>query len=144
HHVKGNIAAGEDVDDDDVVGLVMPIEEDTAVAFEEMQPARFAHAEVLLGGGDDTGIDLDDVDRRLGKKTVEINRNGATAQPEDEHALDLGRMDRGEAERARVKQRQVVGIGEIGLRLARVPALPLERHLENVLVFTDENVVVDG
>src|SRR5262249_46492516 len=102
HHVKGNIAAGEDVDDDDVVGLGMPVEEDAAVAFEKMQPAGFAHAEVLLGGRDDAGIDLDDVDRRLGKKTVEINRNGAAAQPEYEHALDLRRMDRGETEGAGV------------------------------------------
>src|SRR5262249_42625801 len=143
HHVEGNVAAGEDVDDDDVVGLGMPVEEHAAVAFEEMQPAGFAHAEIFLGGGNDAGIDLDDVDRRLRNEAVEIDGNGAAAEPEHEHAPDLRRMDRGKAEGAGVEQRQVVGIGEIGLRLARVPALPLERHLEDVFELADENVVVD-
>src|SRR5262249_40237020 len=140
HHVKGDVAAGEDVDDDDVVRLAMAVEEYAPVAFDEVQLVGFPHAEIFLGDGDDAGVDLDHVDRRVGKEAVEINRNGAAAEAEHEHALDLRRINRGKTEGAGVEQRQVVGIGQIGLRLARVPALPLERHFENGSGFADEYV----
>ena len=62
--VERHVAAVEGVDQDQVVGLLVAVEEDAAVAFEIAHARRFLHAEILLRRRDHAGIDLDGVDLR--------------------------------------------------------------------------------
>src|SRR5262249_18275991 len=139
HHVEGDVAADERIEHDDVVRLRIPVQEYAAVALDEAQPARLAQPEVFLRHADDDGIDVDGVYLRVGQKAMEIDGYGAAAETQHEHAFWLRRIDRRDAHRATVEHRQVVGIGKVGLRFAREPALHLERQSENVLVFADED-----
>ena len=104
----------------------MPVQEHAAVALDEMEIFRLTKPEIFLGDVDHAGIELDSIDRRVRQKAVQIIWNGAGAEAENEHALDVLRKDCGNAHRAGVEHRQIVGVRKIHLRLAEVPAFPLE------------------
>ena len=61
--MEGDIAAVKGVAQDQVIGLLVAIEKDAAVAVEIAHALAFLDAEIFLGRGDDAGIDLDGVDR---------------------------------------------------------------------------------
>ena len=144
HQMKRNVAAGVGIDHDEVIWLGVPVQEHAGVALNEMKLFRFAKPEIFLGDVDHARIELDGIDRGVREKAVQIDRDRSGAETEDEHALDVLRIDCGSAHDPGVQHRQVVGIRKIHFGFVEVPALPLEGQFENVRVLADEDVVVHG
>src|SRR5580704_3556613 len=53
HQMKRNVAAGEGIDHDEVVGLAVAVQEHAGVALVQTRPARLTNAEIFLGDVDD-------------------------------------------------------------------------------------------
>ena len=144
HQMKRNVAAGEGIDQDDVVSFFVAIQEHAAVTLDQAHLARFANSEIFLGNVDHAGVELDAVDRRIRKKTAKIGRDPTGAQTDDQHTFHVLRIDRRNAHGAGIQHRQIVGVGQVHLRLLEVVTLPMKRHREQVLGLGDEDVIVDG
>src|SRR3954468_24159313 len=89
HEMKGNVAAGKRIDENQVVRLRMPVQEHPGVARDQMEFRGFAQPEIFFCDLDDAGIELDRIDRSIRDEPLQINRNRSGAEPEHQHALDV-------------------------------------------------------
>src|SRR5882757_11127378 len=73
HEMKGNVAAGECIHENEVVRLGMPVQEHPGVARDQTELAGFAQPEIFPGDVDHARIELDRIDRPVRDKALQIN-----------------------------------------------------------------------
>src|SRR5262249_59413930 len=69
------------IEQHEVIKVLVAVEVDAAVAFDEMYLVGFEEAEIFAPGSDDSRIELDDIDLHSRHGAAEIGRDRATAEP---------------------------------------------------------------
>src|SRR6516165_2873271 len=101
------------VEQDEVIKILVAIEIDAAVAFDEMHLVGLEETKISVPSGDDSWIELDDIDLHLRHGAGEIGRNRAAAETDHQNAPDVLRVEQRRRHQPRIWYLQVVGVFEV-------------------------------
>ena len=111
--VVGDVPGAVGIQEDDVVGLLAPLDEAPAVLDVDVHRAVLAETEVLLGHLDHVRIDIHHVDRQPRIVLAEQAGERAAAQSHDQHPLGLLDHRHRDEHRLNVLEFDVVGIAHL-------------------------------